>query len=121
MLVTPNETETEILTGIKVTDEKSAFKASSSLLNKGVQHIIITMGSSGAYYCNKDKHAIVPAPKVVAVDTTAAGDVFNGALAVALGENRSFEDAILFANSAAAISVTRLGAQNSAPYRNEIK
>ncbi len=120
-LITPNETETEIITGVKVHDIASAQEASRILLKKGVQNVIITMGSKGAFLFNEQESKMIPTVKVTPVDTTAAGDVFNGALAVALAEGKSFSEAIEFANKAGAISVTRMGAQSSAPYRKEIK
>jgi len=119
-LITPNETETEILTGISVHDLSSAEKAASWLLQKGVKNVIITMGSAGAYLKSDSFTGMVPGFKVKAVDTTAAGDVFNGAIAVALSEERNLKEAVEFANKAASISVTRMGAQVSAPYRKEI-
>jgi len=119
-LITPNETEAEILTGVHVQDETSAEKAAGVLKSKGVQHVIITLGSKGAYYSSAREREMIPAPKVTPVDTTAAGDVFNGAVCVALAEGLTMPQAITFANKAAAISVTRRGAQASAPYRHEI-
>lgn len=119
-MITPNETEAEILTGIKVSDEQSALKAATLLHQKGVEVVIITMGSAGAFLLANDRHEIIPAPHVVAVDTTAAGDTFNGALVVALAEGKTIRESIAFANKAAAISVTRIGAQSSVPFRNEI-
>ena len=83
--------------------------------------MIITLGGKGAYLKTDEFSGIVPGITVEAVDTTAAGDVFNGALAVALSEGKKLEEAVLFANRAAALSVTRLGAQASAPYREEVK
>lgn len=119
-LITPNETEAEMITGVKITDESSAGEAARLLSEMGVQHVIITLGSKGALiYCD-GKAEMVPALKVEAVDTTAAGDVFNGALTVALSEGRSLKEAARFACKASAISVTRVGAQSSAPYRNEV-
>jgi ribokinase len=85
-----------------------------------VKNIVITLGTEGAFYYDGASSRLVPTVKVNPVDTTAAGDVFNGGLAVALSEGFSMEDAIKFANKAAAISVTRAGAQASAPYRNEV-
>lgn len=120
-LITPNETEAELLTGIKVTDLISAEKAAKILINKGVNIVIITLGSKGAFLYSHEGFKLIAAPKVEAVDTTAAGDVFNGALAVAISEGFALEKAVEFANKAAAISVTRLGAQSSAPYWKEIK
>jgi ribokinase len=119
-LITPNETEAELLTGVKVTDESSALKAASVLHKKGVDIVIITMGSAGAFLLENGKSEIIKAPKVVAVDTTAAGDTFNGALVVALSEGKTIRESIIFANQAASISVTRIGAQSSVPYRKEI-
>ncbi|RHR54914.1 ribokinase [Parabacteroides sp. AF17-28] len=119
-LITPNETEAEMISGVKITDDSSACEAARVLSGMGVQNVIITLGSKGALiYCD-GKSEIVPAWKVEAVDTTAAGDVFNGALTVALSEGRDLKDAARFACKASAISVTRVGAQSSAPYRNEV-
>lgn len=120
-VITPNETEAELLTGIKVTNQHSALKAAMALNSKGVEIVIITMGSAGAFLLSNGKSEIIGAPKVVAVDTTAAGDTFNGALVVALSEGKTIQDSIAFANRAASISVTRIGAQSSVPFRKEIK
>ena len=119
-VITPNETEASMLTGIKVVDESSAKEAANFLHAKGIETVIITLGSKGALVSYKDVCKLVHAPIVHAVDTTAAGDVFNGALAVALSENRIIIEAVEFACKAAAISVTRLGAQASAPYKHEV-
>ena len=116
--ITPNETEAELLTGVKVTDAKSATKAADVLLGRGVRHVVITMGAKGVY-CG-DCRRICPAKKVKAVDCVAAGDTFNGAFAVALAEGRATAEAIAFAQKAAAVSVTRPGAQSSIPSRKEI-
>ena len=116
--ITPNETEAELLTGVKVVDAASAAKAVGVLKKRGVGHVVITMGSKGAYCgdCNK----VYPCRKVKAVDCVAAGDTFNGAFAVALSEGKTCADAIAFAQKASAISVTRPGAQSSVPYRKEL-
>lgn len=119
-LITPNETEADQLTGVSVNDKLTARKAAEVLLRKGVQHVIITMGKQGAYYKSEDKEMMIDAPVVEVLDTTAAGDTFSGAIAVALTEGKSWEAAIRFAIRAASISVTRLGAQASVPYRNEV-
>lgn len=119
-MITPNETEAELLTGIKVTDEQSALKSATFLHEKGIEIVIITMGSAGAFLLANGKSEIISAPKVEAVDTTAAGDTFNGALVVALSEGQTIQESIAFANKAAAISVTRIGAQSSVPFRKEI-
>ena len=116
--ITPNETEAELLTGVKVTDAKSAQKAVDVFLKRGVGHVVITMGSKGAYCGNCRK--LYPCKKVKAVDCVAAGDTFNGAFAVALAEGKCCKDAIAFAQKASAISVTRPGAQSSVPFRREI-
>lgn len=119
-IITPNQTEAEMLTGIAVADMSSAEKAAIILCEKGIETVIITMGAKGAFLYSDGKGELIASEKVTAVDATAAGDVFNGALAVALSENMKIKDAVVFACKAAAISVTRLGAQSSAPYRNEI-
>lgn len=119
-LITPNETEAEILTGIKVNNSSSAEKAAIILQKKGVKNVIITMGAAGAYVKSDSYTGMVSGKIVKTVDSTAAGDVFNGALAVALAEGKDFGKAAAFANIASSISVTRMGAQASAPYRKEI-
>ncbi|MFN4147738.1 MAG: ribokinase [Runella sp.] len=119
-LITPNETETQILTGIQVTDSSTALQAAELLRRWGVQNVIITMGASGVFVLTDDFTGQISAPIVKAVDTTAAGDVFNGALAVALAKGRGWEEACQFACRAASISVTRMGAQASAPYLHEL-
>ena len=117
--ITPNETEAELLTGVKVTDAKSAQKAVDVFLGRGVGHVVITMGSKGAYCGNCRR--LYPCKRVKAVDCVAAGDTFNGAFVVALAEGKCCKDAIAFAQKASAISVTRPGAQASVPFRREIR
>ncbi|MGM5470145.1 ribokinase [Flavobacteriaceae bacterium LMO-SS05] len=124
-LITPNETEATLLTGITVIDEETASQAAKIFLDKGVENVIITLGKEGAYFENNSQHFKIPAPLVKAIDTTAAGDTFSGAIAVALIEKQDhsaieWEQAVKFAIVAASISVTRLGAQVSIPYRKEI-
>lgn len=119
-MITPNETETKLLTGVTVTDAVSAGVAAKKLLESGVKHVVITMGKAGAFYRGAEGSFLVPAPRVTALDTTAAGDVFNGALVVSLAEGSAMREAIGFAVSAASVSVTRMGAQASAPYRKEL-
>ena len=119
-IITPNETEAEMLSGIRITNLESARIAALTIRAKGVTTVIITLGASGAFISNAEMEMLVPSPVVKAVDTTAAGDVFNGALAVALAEGLSLTGAVDFGCKAAAISVTRLGAQAAAPYRHEI-
>jgi len=119
-IITPNEIEASMLTGISINDEKSAFDASSVFLKKGVKNVIITLGNKGAFLRSDLHSKLIPPFRVEAKDSTAAGDVFNGALAVAIAEGKKIDDAVLFANKAASISVTRLGAQSSIPYRKEL-
>jgi ribokinase len=119
-IITPNETEAKLLTGIKVIDLETAEQSALKFHEKGIKNVIITLGSKGAYLHNSTTNRLIAAPVVQAVDTTAAGDVFNGALAVALSEGNDLEQAIDFACKAAAISVTRMGAQASAPLRREV-
>ncbi len=119
-MITPNETEAELISGIAVTDTESAILAAQNLCERGVKVVIITLGSKGALLYTGDGARLTESPKVEAVDTTAAGDVFNGAVAVAISEGMELEEAVKFACKAAAISVTRMGAQASAPYRNEL-
>lgn len=119
-LLTPNETETEIITGVRIRDIPSAERAASLIQERGVKNVIITMGETGAFVKSENYSGLIPGVKVSPVDTTAAGDIFNGALAVAISEGRDLNDAVSFANKAASISVTRMGAQASAPYRSEI-
>lgn len=121
-VIIPNETETEILTGIKVTDEASMKKASAALHELGIEVVIITIGSKGAYYDVNGTNGIVPAFKVNAVDTTAAGDTFIGAMSSVLAKDFSnLMDAIAYGNQASSLTVQRYGAQPSIPYKNEIK
>ncbi len=120
-VLTPNESETELLTGIAVRDEDTASQAADVLLARGVDTVCITLGPRGTFVANTQQKELIPSTEVQAVDTTAAGDVFNGALAVALAEKKPLPQAVRFANAAAALSVTRLGAQPSAPKREEIE
>jgi ribokinase len=120
-VLTPNETEAEILTGIRVTDEAAAAKACAKLRSRGVRTVILTLGERGVFLADVDGQRLVPGFKVKTLDSTAAGDIFNGALGVVLAEGKTVLDAVRFANAAAALSVTRLGAQPSAPTRDEIE
>jgi len=119
-LITPNETEAFLLTGIKVVDEATASTASQVFLKKGVKNVIITLGREGAYFQNDNLKIKINAPAVKTLDTTAAGDTFNGAISVAITENMDWEKALQFSVQAASISVTRMGAQSSVPYRKEL-
>lgn len=119
-LITPNQTEAEILTGVEVNDEASAVKAAEALCALGVKKVVITLGSEGALLYEDGKAEIIPARKVEAVDTTAAGDVYNGAMCAALAEGMSLRESLRFATKASAISVSRVGAQPSIPSRTEV-
>jgi ribokinase len=120
-ILTPNESEAEFLTGIKLKSLAAAEQAAARLRRRGVETVILTLGAAGALIANEQGTQVVRGFKVKAIDTTAAGDIFNGALAVALTEALPLSDAVRFANAAAGISVTRLGAQPSAPTRREIE
>lgn len=119
-LVTPNETETEILTGINVCDELTAKKAALWFQNKGVRNVVITLGKNGSYLVTSNEAYAISTPNVDTIDSTAAGDVFNGALAVALANGQSFKQAVNFASIAAALSVKKIGAQSSCPTLEDV-
>ncbi|EPF6158599.1 ribokinase [Citrobacter sedlakii] len=120
-IITPNETEAEKLTGIRVENDEDAAKAALVLHKKGIDTVLITLGSRGVWASVKGEGQRVPGFKVEAVDTIAAGDTFNGALIAALLEDKALSNAIRFAHAAAAIAVTRKGAQPSVPWREEIE
>jgi ribokinase len=120
-ILTPNESEAELLTGVQVNDDAGAEQAARALVARGVDTVILTLGSRGAFVFESGEGELVPSFEVQAVDTTAAGDVFNGTLGVGLAEGKPLAQAVRFANAAAALSVTKLGAQPSAPTRSEIE
>ncbi len=124
-VITPNQSEAEILTGVKVTDGKSAQYAASLLHDKGIMNVVITMGPLGAYASSgvsgRQQGELIAGFPVKAVDTTAAGDTFNGALLVALAEGKSLHEAVFFANASAGLSVMSDGSQSSIPYRFEVE
>ena len=119
-IIIPNETEAEIITGSEVNNIEDANKAAEVMQEMGIETVIITMGSKGAFLKDNQHSVIIPSNKVKAVDTTAAGDTFCGALSVALAESQNIIEAIKFSCKASAIAVTRMGAQASIPYRNEL-
>ncbi|HFT0378094.1 TPA: ribokinase [Enterobacter mori] len=119
-IITPNETEAEKLTGIRVENDGDAARAAGALHDKGIGTVIITLGSRGVWVSANGEGRRVPGFRVKAIDTIAAGDTFNGALVTALLEGRAMDEAIRFAHAAAAIAVTRKGAQPSVPWRKEI-
>ncbi|GAB3476664.1 ribokinase [Marinomonas epiphytica] len=119
-IITPNETEAQLLTGIAVDSLESAAKASFVLHDKGIQTVIITLGANGVWLSEAGKGSHIEGFKVDVEDTTAAGDTFNAGLVVALLENNTLDYAIRFANASAALSVTKFGAQTSIPYRSDV-
>jgi ribokinase len=120
-VLTPNEHEARLLTGIHVCSEDSALRAAEVLIGRGVGAVLITLGPRGVFVASSDAQEFVTGYSVEVVDTTGAGDVFNGTLAASIAEGRTLSAAAHFANAAAALSVTKLGAQPSIPTRNEIE
>ena len=116
-----NETEAEFISGVQITDMNSVARAADIICSKGVENVVITLGSKGAFIKERGAYHQVPALKVKAVDATAAGDTFCGAVCVALAEDKGITEAVEFANRAAAVTVTRMGAQSSLPYRREVE
>ncbi|WP_447837944.1 ribokinase [Aeromonas salmonicida] len=119
-LITPNQTEAELLTGVKVSDEASAALAADRFHQMGISDVMITLGSQGVYCSNARQQQLIPGFRVEAVDTTAAGDTFNGALLAAELAGADFNAAVRFAHGAAALSVTKFGAQSSIPSKVEV-
>lgn len=120
-LITPNEVEAEILTGIPVDSKENADKAADWFFEKGVENVLITLGGRGVYIATKEKREIIPAYHVEAIDTTGAGDAFNGGLVAALAEGKDLWEAAGFANALAAVAVQRLGTTPAMPTREEIE
>ncbi len=120
-VLTPNEGEAAVLSGIPISDPDTAVLAGRRLLERGPRAVVITMGSHGALLVDREGERLMPAQPVSAIDTTAAGDAFNGALACGICEGMSLPVAIEFANRVGAISVTRMGAQSSLPTRDEVE
>lgn len=118
-LVTPNETEAEGLTGIFVDSEESAAQAANLIHQKGVNQVIITMGSRGVFISSDGKQLLLPPFRVEAVDTTGAGDAFNGGLVAGMAEGMDIWQAARFASAVAAVSVTRYGTSQAMPTREE--
>lgn len=119
-VLTPNVHEAELLSGVKIDGIETAKQAAEKIMDQGIKNVVITLGEEGAVVLTEEGFWHVESKKVTAIDTTAAGDVFNGALAVALSEGRNLLEATTFACQAAALAVTRLGAQSSIPYRKEL-
>jgi ribokinase len=120
-VLTPNEAEAEALCGLPVTDRESALVVARHLLGRGPQAVVLKRGAEGALLVTREREEFLPAHKVEVVDTTAAGDAFSAALAVAMVEGRPLDQAVRFANAAGALAVTKLGAQPSLPRREEVE
>ena len=120
-LLTPNETELEIISGVSIENEEDIQKAAQIMIEKGVKELIVTLGSKGSLYINKEKSMFKKAYKVEAVDTTAAGDSYTGALAVALSQDKGMEEAMDFASKVGALSVLKEGAQSSLPTLDDVE
>ncbi len=118
---TPNETEAEFYTGIKITNEKEAKQAADKLINYGIKKVIITLGEKGLFYSDGKKNIYLKASSVKAIDTTGAGDAFNGAFAFGLSKEKSIEDCLEIANKVAGLSTTKLGAGDAMPYYDDLK
>ena len=118
--ILPNRIEAEMLSGIKVIDEESAWRAAKAIGEKGIENVVITLGKDGAYVKEKEEYTMIPAKEVETIDTTGAGDVFCGAFSVYLSENHTLTESVEFANDAAGLAVTLMGAQSAIPYKREI-
>ena len=118
---TPNETEAEFYTGIKITSEKEAKQAADKLLNLGIKKIIITLGEKGLFYSDGKEEIYLKANAVKAIDTTGAGDAFNGGLAFGLSKEKPIKECLELANKVAGISTTKLGAGDAMPFIQDIK
>lgn len=119
-IITPNKTEAELLSGMKITDMESVREVADNIAAKGVENVIITLGSDGVFVKEKDEYYFIEAFKVKAIDTSVAGDTFSGGLCAALSGGFNLRQAVKFASRAASISVTRIGARASIPYRHEL-
>jgi ribokinase len=120
-LITPNQSEAEVLIGTEITDEDPLRRSADLLRLKGVKNVIFTLGEKGAYFSNNTQSKLIDPPRVKVIDSTAAGDVFNGALATAISNGKDWSESIEFAMNAASISVSRIGAQSSAPTLKEVE
>ena len=117
---TPNETEAEFYTGIKITNEKDAKQAADKLINLGIKKVIITLGEKGLFYSDGKEKIYLKAHSVKAIDTTGAGDAFNGGLAFGISNGKSIKECLALANKVAGISTTKLGAGNAMPFKKDI-
>ena len=117
---TPNETEAEFYTGIKITNEKDAKQAADKLINLGIKKVIITLGEKGLFYSDGKEEIYLKAHSVKAIDTTGAGDAFNGGLAFGISNGKSIKECLALANKVAGISTTKLGAGDAMPFIKDI-
>jgi ribokinase len=117
---TPNETEAEFYTGIKITNEKEAKQAADELINLGIKKVIITLGEKGLFYTDGKEEIYLKANQVKAVDTTGAGDAFNGGLAFGLSKNQPIKECLELANKVAGLSTTKLGAGDAMPFKKDL-
>ena len=117
---TPNETEAEFYTGIKITNEKEAKVASEKLLEMGIKKVVITLGEKGLFYSDGKEDIYLKANTVKVVDTTGAGDAFNGGLALGLSQNKSIKECLEFANKVAGASTTKQGAGDAMPFKKDL-
>ena len=118
---TPNETEAEFYTGIKITNEKDAKQAADKLINLGIKKVIITLGEKGLFYSDGKEEIYLKAHSVKAIDTTGAGDAFNGGLAFGISNGKSIKECLALANKVAGISTTKLGAGDAMPFTEDLK
>ena len=118
---TPNETEAEFYTGIKITNEKGAKQAADKLINLGIKKVIITLGEKGLFYSDGKEEIYLKAHSVKAIDTTGAGDAFNGGLAFGVSNGKSIKECLALANKVAGISTTKLGAGDAMPFIKDLK
>ena len=118
---TPNETEAEFFTGLKITNENEAKEASKKIINMGVKKVIITLGDKGLLYSDGKDDIYLKATSVKAIDTTGAGDAFNGGLAFGLLKEKTIKETLVLANTVAGVSTTKIGAGDSMPFINELK
>ena len=117
---TPNETEAEFYTGVKIKDKYDAKESAKKLVNMGIKNVIITLGEKGLFYTNGKEEIYINASKVTAIDTTGAGDAFNGSFSLGLSKNKSIRECLELANRVAGLSTTRLGAGDSMPTLSEL-
>jgi len=120
-LITPNRSELELITEMKIESIEDAEKAAREIISSGVKEVVVTLGKDGALVVNEEGSTYVPSFKVEVVDTTGAGDAFNGGLAVALAEGKDLISAVYFANAVAALNVTKIGTAPAMPYREEVE